>query len=343
MLHMNTAANSNKSNFRTQTAGQVRAFMIIWLLSIAAILGDVRAQIRQYSYDKAALSAVLIAFALRFALYWIPGFPAIRKRFELRFSPLSRAFVAGGLLIIPYIIYGAGTGSLSAISVLKLIAIAGIALGVYAIIPPDSQAFSWQDLIVMLVIVVPMYTGWYRDIWPVPVYLDVMARLFVVSLAASALLSVRLLEGVGYVWRIQAGDWVEGAKQLVFFSVIGLPLGFFLRFIVWRPRNENISAIAFSFVGIFLFIAIAEELFFRGMLQNLLEKSLKNKYVARGIASAVFGFSHIYHGFPNWRYVLMAAIAGWFYGTAWHNRRSIMASSVTHAAVDALWRHFLLA
>jgi hypothetical protein len=77
------------------------------------------------------------------------------------------------------------------------------------------------------------------------------------------------------------------------------------------------------------------------VLQNLLEKSLANKYAARGIASAVFGFSHIYHGFPNWRYVLMATAAGWFYGTAWHRRRSIVASSVTHAAVDTLWRHFL--
>jgi len=317
------------------------AFLITWLLSTAAILGGVRALVRNYSYSKTELSAILIAFALQFALYWIPGFPGIRRRFEAHFSIVMRAFVAGCLLMFPYLVYGAGTG-LKPVAFLKLIVVAGFALGIYAVIPPRSQNFSWQDFAAMLVIAVPVYTGWYRDTWSVPVYLDAMARLFAVALAAFAFLSVRRLDGVGYVWRMQAGDWAEAAKQLLFFLIIGIPLGFWLRFIAWHPRIEGIAAIAFSFVGIFLFIAMAEELFFRGMLQNLLEKSLKNEYLARGIASAIFGLSHIHHGFPNWRYVLMAGIAGWFYGTAWHNRRSLMAPSVVHAAVDTLWRHFFL-
>ena len=194
----------------------------------------------------------------------------------------------------------------------------------------------------MLLTAAPIYLRFYREIWPAPVYLDVMARLFTVSLAAFAVLSLRPLADVGYEWRLELGDWVEGAKQLVFFSAIGLPLGLAMHFIAWHPRREGIGGVASSFVGIFLFIAVIEELLFRGMLQNLLEKSMANPYVARGMASAIFGISHIHHGFPNWRYVIMAAIAGWFYGTAWHNRRGVMASSITHAAVDTLWRHFLV-
>ncbi len=322
-------------------ARQASAFLVAWLLSATLILVGVRTQIRRYSSDLVALSAILISFALQFALYWLPGFPAIHKRFTLHFKRLNRAILLFGVVIIPYFVYGAGTATLGVVAVLKLIGVAAIVLGIYALIPPDSQKLSWQDLIVMLAIAVPAYTGWYRNIWLFPVYLDVMVRLFVVSLAAFAVLSIRSLEDVGYVWRIKAGDWIEGAKQLVLFSAIGIPLGFWLRFIAWHPRNEGIAAIAFSFIGIFLFVAVPEELFFRGMLQNLLEKSLKNKYAAQGLAAAVFGFSHIHHGFPNWRYVTMAAIAGWFYGTAWHNRRSITASSVVHAAVDALWHHFL--
>jgi membrane protease YdiL (CAAX protease family) len=338
---MSTAANSNRPEFTAKTAGQVTTFLIVWLLSTAAILAGVRTEIRRYSHNKPALSAVLIAFALQFAPYWLQGFPAIRKQLELHFNRFGRALLAGIMLLIAYIVYAAGTGTLNALAAFKLISITAFSLGIYALIPPNSQRLSWQDLTVMLIIAVPLYTGWYRDIWPFPVYLDVMARLFVVSLTAAAVLSVRSLEGVGYDWRIEAGDWLEGVRQLFLFSIIGLPLGFFLRFIAWHPRSEGIPAIGFSFLGIFLFIAIMEELFFRGVLQNLLEKSLENKYLARGIASAVFGLSHIYHGFPNWRYVIMAAIAGWFYGTAWHNRRNIMASSVVHASVDTIWRHFL--
>jgi membrane protease YdiL (CAAX protease family) len=39
----------------------------------------------------------------------------------------------------------------------------------------------------------------------------------------------------------------------------------------------------------------------------------------------------------NWRYVLLAAIAGVFYGRAWRTDRRIAASSITHATVDTVW------
>lgn len=319
---------------------QVIAFFIIWLASISAFLFAVRVQLLNYSGRRSVLVPIIIAFAFQLALYWIPGFPAIRKRIEGHLNRSERAILLGGLLIAPYIIYRAGSGTFNIVSFLKLIVIAAIPLCVYALIPPHSQKLCWQDLIVLLVIALPAYSGWYHDIWSVPTYLDAMARLFVVSSAGFAILSMRGLEGTGYVWQLHPQDWVEAAKQLVFFSVIGIPLGFFLRFIAWHPLDGGILQAAFSFIAIFIFIAVLEELFFRGVLQNLLEKTLANKYAARGIASALFGLSHIYHGFPNWRYVIMAAIAGWFYGTAWHNRRSVVAASLVHAAVDTLWRQF---
>ncbi len=321
---------------------QFIAFLTIWLLSINLILAGAAGRIHPYSRTKVLLASVIASFALQFALYWLPGFPALRQQFEVCFTRPKRALVAGAALLVCYIVYGAGSGAWGTIPMLKLAGITAIVLGVYALFPPQSQALSWQDVAVMLGIIAPLYMGWYRDIWPAPVYLDVMARTFVVSLGAISFLSLRLLSGVGYEWRLKVNDWVEGAKQLAYFSVIAIPLGFRMRFIAWHPRKEGILGFASTFVGIFLFIAVAEELFFRGVLQNLLEKSMAGKYAPRTVASAIFGLSHIHHGFPNWRYVIMAAIAGWFYGTAWHNRRSIVASSITHAAVDTLWRHFFL-
>jgi len=43
----------------------------------------------------------------------------------------------------------------------------------------------------------------------------------------------------------------------------------------------------------------------------------------------------------NWRYVLLAAIAGVFYGRAWRRDRRVGASAVTHATVDAIWSLWL--
>jgi hypothetical protein len=322
---------------------QVAALLVVWLLSLAALIAGAAPQIRRYSQGRLFAAAVLAAFALQLGLYWLPGFPALRKRFEAAFGRQARAAAIGILLLVPYCIYGLGTHAWSLVGASKLIGLAAVVLGTYALFPPRSDSLCWQDVVVLGVVAAPVYVGFYRNIFPVPVYLDVMARLFVVALAAFAVLSIRQLPGTGFGWRLAAGDWLEGGKQLVFYSIIAVPLGLAMRFIAWHPQQQHAADIAFSFLGIFLFIAVAEELFFRGMLQNLLEKTLSNKYAARAIAAGLFGLSHIHHNFPNWRYVIMAAIAGWFYGTAWHNRRSIVASCVTHAAVDTIWRHWLTA
>ena len=319
---------------------QFIAFITVWLISVATILIGAEALIRRRSPGSALLAVIATAFALHLALYWLPGFPTLRKRIEEALGQGATPWGIGVALILPYVVYGAGTGAWRPVPALALCGLVVIVLGVYAVFPPKSRSLSWQDIAVMVLVALPLYTGWYRSVWPFPVYLDFMARLFAVALVAFAVLSVRRLAGVGYEWRLASADWLEGLKQLGFYSAVGIPLGFALRFITWHPQNIGLPILA-SFVGIFLFIAIPEELFFRGMLQNLLEGSMHNPYAARAIASAIFGLSHIHHGFPNWRYVIMAAIAGWFYGTAWQARRSLMAAAVTHAAVDTLWHHFL--
>jgi len=56
-------------------------------------------------------------------------------------------------------------------------------------------------------------------------------------------------------------------------------------------------------------------------------------------ASVIFGASHLNNGppIPNYKYFVMASIAGLFYGSAWQQTRSLMASSITHALVDTFW------
>jgi membrane protease YdiL (CAAX protease family) len=82
---------------------------------------------------------------------------------------------------------------------------------------------------------------------------------------------------------------------------------------------------------------------FRGILQNLLEKSIGAGRPGRWaliIASTIFGASHFHHPpVPNWRYCIMATVAGILYGIAYRTRRRISSPALTHALVDTLW-HF---
>jgi hypothetical protein len=90
------------------------------------------------------------------------------------------------------------------------------------------------------------------------------------------------------------------------------------------------------------FVALPEELFFRGLMLNMLERRIGASR-ALAITSFLFGLAHFNKRAAhfNWRYVILAAIAGIFYGRAWLARRRLISSSITHATVDTVWSIWL--
>jgi membrane protease YdiL (CAAX protease family) len=107
-------------------------------------------------------------------------------------------------------------------------------------------------------------------------------------------------------------------------------------------RNlPGIGSVLLRWIAIFFFTAVPEELFFRAWVQNLLERRVGRR-AALVIASVVFGLSHFNKRLSagthfNWQYVLLATIAGIFYGRAWRENRHVPASAITHTSVDWLW------
>jgi len=61
------------------------------------------------------------------------------------------------------------------------------------------------------------------------------------------------------------------------------------------------------------------------------------------LTAALFGLAHFNKRavFFNWRYVLLAAVAGIFYGRAWRQDRRVGASAITHATADTIWSLWL--
>jgi membrane protease YdiL (CAAX protease family) len=94
-------------------------------------------------------------------------------------------------------------------------------------------------------------------------------------------------------------------------------------------------------LGIFFLIAIPEELLFRGIIQNFLEKTLRKPPLALFVTSLIFGAAHLNNGpRPDWRYFLLASLAGLFYGNAYQQTRGLMAPAIVHTLVDMVWRAF---
>lgn len=136
-------------------------------------------------------------------------------------------------------------------------------------------------------------------------------------------------------------EWLIGAKWFLGF----LPLAYFVAPL--KPINPDPAKVALAvvgtFVGHFVFVALREEFLFRGMLLPRLQGWLGAN---GGLAATcvVFGLTHLPMGkFPNWNFVMLATIAGWFYAEAYLEGKGIRAAMVTHALTNVVARVFLAA
>ncbi len=89
---------------------------------------------------------------------------------------------------------------------------------------------------------------------------------------------------------------------------------------------------------ILVFIAVPEELLFRGLIQNVLDQWWGKRWPSLAVAAVVFGAAHLDNGgFPNVRYALLATIAGVFYGRAFRQTGRIAPAALVHTGVAFLW------
>jgi hypothetical protein len=194
--------------------------------------------------------------------------------------------------------------------------------------------------LVLVVLGLAVDLRWFEPAWPKGY--SAFGKMLLLDAGIFGFLAVRRLDGVGFDLRLKLRDLGIGLREFCLYAVIAIPLGLGLDFLhfhaIW-PQPLNVLR---AFVFRFVFIAIPEELFFRGWMQNLLERRI-GRVGALAVTAVLFGLSHwnkLTTSF-NWQYVLMAAIAGAFYGRAWRAQRRVGASSITHATVDTLWSLWL--
>ena len=280
------------------------------------------------------------AFALIFAPFWFFGF-GLADRLRSRLISRPARILTPILLIAPYLIYALPRGEFRWTFFLVFLAIPVGASTVFQLLPlagvhPATPKICWQDVLTLAVVGLPIEFNWFHAAFPHD-GLNSLPKLLMVDAALYAFLVARPLENVGYDFRPRLRDLLIGLRELVLFAPIVITLGIALHFITPHGGLPHASAAGSTLLITFFFVAIPEELFFRGLLQNMLEARL-GRARSLGIAAVIFGLSHFNKPGPfNWRYVLLATIAGIFYGRAWRDRQRLLTSSITHTLVDVLW------
>jgi uncharacterized protein len=205
-----------------------------------------------------------------------------------------------------------------------------------------KSAGVWEDYAALFIIWLPVQFRWMYRLWPYPSQLThTLTILFALATALAVFLFIRKLDGIGYAFEWRRGFGRAVLLNFVLLAVIIIPLGEAIHFIHFGPTAHSLKATPLTGLEILVFTAWPEEFLFRGLLQNLLSRSLKNRYAGWIIASITFGFAHILHApVPNWKYVCLATLAGLFYGRAWMKTGSIFPGAIVHALVDTIWFGF---
>jgi hypothetical protein len=291
---------------------------------------------------KGHLASAYVSFALLLIPIWFFGFGLAEHLRNLLVRAPAR-ILAASMIAAPYAVFAVPAHEFHWKIEAGFIA---ICLGAAALLESARRQHGtsrggWQDLIVLATLGLAVDLRSFESAWPYP-GISGVSKLVLVDIALYGYLVIRQLDGIGYELKPKFTDAAIGLREFLFFAPLAVALGLGLNFLHWHWRVPSLAMLVEGWAFTFLFIAIPEELFFRGLVQNLLERKWGTR-VSLAITSVLFGLSHFNKrlgpaaGGFNWRYVVLATIAGIFYGRAWMSKRRLMASAITHTTVDVTW------
>ncbi|MGA2271180.1 MAG: CPBP family intramembrane glutamic endopeptidase [Bryobacteraceae bacterium] len=315
-----------------KTLGSFRAAVPIgWIaLGVAGVL-----YARFKGIPSWAAVPVLAAYLVEYPFYLVPAFPTLRER-------LAGARLPGFLVastVLPYLVCCCGAVDFQWIGLVRLAALS-LALSLWYLVLP---ATALADIAFLALIASVMLGRYFDPIYPKPypgVDATYLGKLALIQIAVMTLTLERRIHETGYGFVPKWHDWRIGALHYLYFVPVGLPLALVIKAVRFAAPAPLWVAAA-TFLGMLWVVVLFEEFLFRGVLQSWIEEWTWSRKAALVITSVLFGLAHLwFRSFPNWRWVPVATVLGWFCGRARNEAGNIRAGMVTHALVVTTWRVF---
>ncbi len=249
------------------------------------------------------------------------------------------SMLAVACLIVPYLIYALGIGVFKWTTFAKLVLYLVIPSLLIVLSKKSEQKLHWQDLAAFIILLLPLKVSWFSDIWPWPRAQvgSFLLKMLGVDLLLFLFLIVRGVRHVGHTFLIRKSDIAPAVVNFALFLPLGIFVSLSTKFVSFSIGPIRYEQALLTAVGMFFFTAYLEEFLFRGIILNLLTHSFE-KYLALLITSLLFGLAHL--SGLDWRYFLLASLAGVFYGNAYLKTRTIPAPALVHTFVDLTWKLF---
>ncbi len=237
-------------------------------------------------------------------------------------------------------VFAAAAGFVGALSVRLVLLVL-----VYTAAPVAALWFAASDFLAIALLWLPLEFAAGATLVPRPSqgFLHSVAYGIAILLGLILFLGFRASKGMKYNLPRQRRDlWLP----LVGFAVtapvliaVGIPIGFIPPpHLPTASGGRMAAAVGIIFAG----TALPEEILFRSLIQNLMMQRFGSGTRTLLAASFIFGCAHLDNGpqaLPNWRYMILATIAGVAYGKVFHKCTSVVSSAILHTLVD--WtKHF---
>jgi len=282
---------------------------------------------------------VPLTFLAIILAFFFPPVPAtLRKIFQR--SP-KLLFLIPALLSAVFCLVVAYYGSLNLPLVLLIVCYTLVPTTIVFVRAKAGGAATWTDIIVILLIWLPVELNAGSRWIPRPIQgtVHTMAYGIALTLALLLFLAFRALKGMKYNLPRRLMDFLDPLIAFVIVTPVLVGLGLLLTFIppFHLPAKMSGLAAGKTFLVILAGTALPEELLFRSLIQNWMMQKFGSTAGVLLVASIVFGCAHLNNGpgpLPNWRYMILASIAGFAYGKVFQRGSSVISSALLHALVD---------
>ena len=208
-------------------------------------------------------------------------------------------------------------------------------------VKPGSGA-CWRDAVAILLLWLPLEFAAGATLVPKAAQstLHTVAYGIAITLALMLFLLKRRLPGMEYNLPLRLSDFRNTLTGFAVSIPVLIPLGLWLGFLrPFHPMHFSVPGLLLRMLVIFAGTALPEEILFRSLIQNSVMQRIgpSRPWLAIVVAGLIFGCAHLDNGpqaLPNWRYAVLASLAGMIFGAVFAKSSSVVASAMVHMAVD---------
>lgn len=315
---------------------------IIWTLLGAALMYGVLSSDSKNSIT--LIFATVLSISPIMGLMLTLGSIKASRQFNewLRGNKNSMYYVAGGVSLL-FALPGLLTSNFNPYHTLIFAFIVLVVFGVLKQVKDKKFELNWSDLAIWIILWIPFDLRWYMDMQE-----NLDYTWWSVAISVIAIIGWYGYRGadIGFNLVSTFKDWYIAFLALIMIMVLVIPPGLVTGFLSFSiPESYDIPKLAAHFIGLFLTVALPEELFFRGILLGGLEKVFAKKWIPMVISSVAFGLMHWNNAGDlsmQITYVSLASFAGLGYGWAYRkNGNNLLAAILAHTLVDWVWKLFL--